>query len=60
MAAAIKYEVERVDPRGEDVATKMSERLNAGGAKGWTLVNLTFNFSEILIFWQLPTRETRG
>ena len=60
MAEKIKYEVERLDPHGEDPGGKMKECIEAGAAKGWTLVAVIPFFSENQVVWQLPTREQRG
>ena len=56
----IKYEVEHVDPHGEDPGKKMADRITEGGLQGKTLVTVIGLFNENLIVWQLPTHEQRG
>ena len=56
----LKYEVERVDPHGEDPGGKIKDRIEAGAAQGKTLVTVIGLFNENLLVWQLPSREQRG
>ena len=56
----VKYDVERVDPHGEDPGGKIKDRIEAGAAQGKTLVTVIGLFNENLLVWQLPSREQRG
>ena len=56
----MRYEVELVDPHGEDPNEKMKERIEAGGKQGKVLHSIIPNFSRVLIIWQIPGKEQRG
>lgn len=52
--------VDRVDPRGEDPGTKMTDAITQGGARGWKLIQILPMQNEILIVWEKPKTEKRG
>ena len=52
--------VEQVDPRGENVAEKMTAQIERGGVQGWSLVQILPLFDVILLVWDQPDQEQRG
>jgi hypothetical protein len=58
--AKISYEVEKVDPRGEVIAEKLSGAITAGGLQGKELVQVLSTFDYWLLVWKKPARESRG
>ncbi len=56
----VKYDVEIIDPHGEDPAGKMKDRIEFGASQGKVLVTVIPFFNQNMIVWQVPSRETRG
>ena len=55
------YEVERVDPRGEDPSVKLKTQIEFGANEhGWQLVNVIPLFNEILLVWDKGGAQPGG